>query len=53
MGQWDIQWPDAHSGNVSAPDIFCDPCPTGELLPLICWATLHGFAPWPPGHQMT
>ena len=31
--------------------IFCDPCPTGGLLPLICWATLYGFAPWPPGHQ--
>ena len=41
-----IQW-----GNVSAPGIFCDPCPTGGLLPLICWATLYGFAPWPPGHQ--
>ena len=41
-------------GNVSAgraPGIFCDPCPTGGLLPLICWATLYGFAPWPPGHQ--
>ena len=23
-------------GNVSAPGIFCDPCPTGGLLPLIC-----------------
>ena len=34
-----------------APGIFCDPCPTGGLLPLICWATLYGFAPWPPGHQ--
>ena len=31
--------------------IFFDPCPTGGLLPLICWATLYGFAPWPPGHQ--
>ena len=38
-------------GNVSAPGIFFDPCPTGGLLPLICWATLYGFAPWPPGHQ--
>ena len=28
-----------------APGIFCDPCPTGGLLPLICWATLYGFAP--------
>ena len=34
-----------------APSIFCDPCPTGGLLPLICWTTLYGFAPWPPGHQ--
>ena len=34
-----------------APGIFFDPCPTGGLLPLICWATLYGFAPWPPGHQ--
>ena len=41
----------AHGGNVSAPGIFFDPCPTGGLLPLICWATLYGFAPWPPGHQ--
>ena len=40
-----------HWGNVSAPGIFCDPCPTGGLLPLICWATLYGFAPSPPGHQ--
>ena len=32
-------------GNVSAPGIFCDPCPTGGLLLLICWATLYGFAP--------
>ena len=24
---------------------------TRSLLPLICWATLYGFAPWPPGHQ--
>ena len=23
------------SGNVSAPGIFCDPCPTGGLLRLI------------------
>ena len=23
-------------GNVSAPGIFCDPCPTGGLLLLIC-----------------
>ena len=38
-------------GNVSAPGIFCDPRPTGGPLPLICWATLYGFAPWPPGHQ--
>ena len=42
-------------GNVSAPGArrasFCDPCPTGGPLPLICWATLYGFAPWPPGHQ--
>ena len=38
-------------GNVSAPGIFCDPCPAGGLLPLICWAILYGFAPWPPGHQ--
>ena len=29
-----------YGGNVSAPGIFCDPCPTGGLLPLICWATL-------------
>ena len=36
-------------GNVSTPGIFCDLCPTGGLLPLICWATLYGFAPWPPG----
>ena len=36
-----------HRGNVSAPGIFCDPCPTGGLLPLICWATSYGFAPWP------
>ena len=41
----------SYRGNVSAPGIFCDPCPTGGLLPLICWATLYGFAPWPPGHQ--
>ena len=34
-----------------APGIFCDLCPTGGLLLLICWATLYGFAPWPPGHQ--
>ena len=34
-----------------APGIFCDLCPTGGLLRLICWATLYGFAPWPPGHQ--
>ena len=40
--------PSALGGNVSAPGIFCDPCPTGALLPLICWATLYGFAPWPP-----
>ena len=47
-----------YRGNVSAPgargrapSIFCDPCPTGGLLPLICLATLYGFAPWPPGHQ--
>ena len=33
------------------PGIFCDPCPTGGLLLLICWATLYGFAPEPPGHQ--
>ena len=38
-------------GNVSVPGIFCDPCPAGGLLLLICWATLYGFAPWPPGHQ--
>ena len=38
-------------GNVSAPGIFCDPCPAGGLLLLICCATLYGFAPWPPGHQ--
>ena len=38
-------------GNVSAPGIFCDLCPTGGLLRLICWAALYGFAPWPPGHQ--
>ena len=43
--------PHTLGGNVSAPGIFCDPCPTGGLLPLICWATLYGFAPWPPGHQ--
>ena len=36
-------------GNVSAPGIFCDPCPTGGLLPLICWATLYGFCPLAPG----
>ena len=40
-----------HWGNTSAPGIFCDLCPTGGLLLLICWATLYGFAPWPPGHQ--
>ena len=34
-----------------AGHLFCDPCPTGGLLPLICWATLYGFAPWPPEHQ--
>ena len=28
-----------------ARGIFCDPCPTGGLLLLICWATLYGFAP--------
>ena len=39
----------ARAGRV--PGIFCDPCPTGGLLPLICWATLYGFAPWPPGHR--
>ena len=27
-----------------APGIFCDPCPTGGLLLLICWAILYGFA---------
>ena len=41
-----------HWGNVSAPGIFCDPCPTGGLLLLICWAILYGFAPWPPRHQL-
>ena len=39
----------ARAGRV--PGIFCDPCPAGGLLLLICWATLYGFAPWPPGHQ--
>ena len=28
-----------------APGIFCDPCPTGGLLLVICRATLYGFVP--------
>ena len=44
--QWGERWRARR-----APGIFCDPCPTGGLLPLICWATLYGFAPGPPGHQ--
>ena len=39
------QYKEEHRGNVSAPGIFCDPCPTGGLLLLICWATSYGNAP--------
>ena len=53
MGKWgNVSAPGARRARAGrAPGIFCDRCPTGGLLPLICWATLYGFAPWPPGHQ--
>ena len=42
---WQLASGQTQRGNISAPGIFCDPCPTGGLLLLICWATLYGFAP--------
>ena len=30
---------------------YCTECIDTGLLLLICWATLYGFAPWPPEHQ--
>ena len=49
MLSWGLEGEHLRAGR--APGIFCDLCPTGGLLRLICWATLYGFAPWPPGHQ--
>ena len=47
---WDAA-PGAQWGNVSAPGARRASFVTCAPLLLICWATLYGFAPEPPGHQ--